>query len=327
ITPWAWGAWPYLNQEPSEKLSAYGSFMKKYFEKCMEEKAVTLYSKVDYSGDSYTLEAGKYTKTHLSDMGFKLEKLASAASKEDAYQYTVTLYEKEDYSGKSYTFVPDATNVSKEICGFTPNAMTIERTVPVNIIPGHATVQATGSVENQVEDNVIDGKTGTFWKNTDTKPNEVVICLDGVYALNRLTIAHASEASMMSVFNASDYTVSISTDGKTFTRIIDVTDNALGLCEYSFEQAVAAYIKIRITKGSIVDNSNYYLSEVMAYGTKYNGSTDGMDIILNNYNEGSAEEVVKAPVLQIVLICVFGAIIIASVVLIIIFSLKGKRRA
>lgn len=322
VTPWAWGAWPFLNQEPSDKLSAYGEYMKKYFEQSNGTKAVTLYTGIDYTDSSYTLEAGKYTASQLS-ADFDISALKSASSKKDLYQYTATLYEKEDCSGKSYSFVPNAANVSKEICGFTPKSISIERSVPVNILPGHAKVKASGSVENQVPENIIDGKKGTFWKNVDKNPNEIVISLDKLYALNGITIAHASEASMMSVFNASDYTVSVSTDGKTFTRIIDVTDNSLGLCEYSFEQVLAAYIKIKINKGSIVDNTNYYLAEVMAYGTEYNGSTDGISVKLGVYNEETVSE--KASVLPIVLICIFGAIIILSVVCIVILNLKQKK--
>ncbi len=327
ITPWAWGAWPYLNQEPSNKLSAFGTYMMKYFEKSNETKAITLYTKPDYNGESYTLEAGSYTADTLKDKGFDISKLGSVAAKADYYQYTITLFSKNDYSGKSFTFVPNAANVSESVCGFAPKSIKIERTVPENIIPNNAKVYAPGSVEGQKAENIIDGKTTTFWKNTDENPNEVVISLDGLYALNRITIAHASEASMMSVFNASDYTISLSTDGKTFTRVVDVTGNSLGLCKYSFEQKLACYIKIKLTKGSIIDNANYFLTEVMAYGTKYTGSTDGMNVSIDTYSPDNGDaEIEKTPVVQIVLICVFSAIIIASVILSVLFIRNKKRK-
>lgn len=327
ITPWAWGAWPFLNQEPSNKLSAYGTYMKKYFEKSLETKAITLYNGVDYTGESYTLEAGSYTASTLEKYGFALSDLKSASSKEDNYQYTVTLFENEDYTGNSYTFVPNAANVGKEICGFTAKAMRIERSIPENILLGHAKVIAKGSVENQVPENIIDGKTITFWKYVDENPNEVVISLDGLYALNGITLAHASAASMMSVFNASDYTVSVSTDGKTFTRIIDVTGNSMGLCKYDFEQVLASYIKIRFTKGSIVDNSTYYLTEIMAYGTQYTGSTDGLDFSIGAYNtSGSDVQEESFPLVEIILICVFGAVILCSAAVLSVMFLRRKRR-
>lgn len=325
ITPWAWGAWPYLNQEPSDKLSAFGTYMKKYFEKSNEKKAVTLYKGVDYTEESFTLEAGSYTGERLTELGFDISALKSASCKEDHYQYTVTLYEKSDLTGKSYTFVPNAANVGEKICGFKAGSIKIERTVPQNILPDHSTVTATGSVENQVAENIIDGKTGTFWKNVSETPNEVVISLDDVYALNRIRIAHASEASMMSVFNASDYTVSVSTDGKTFTRIIDVTDNSLGLCEYNFEQVFAAYIKVKLTKGSVVDNNAYHLAEVMAYGTKYTGSRDNMSVSIGTYGDKVSDEK-PDNTLPIVLICVFGGIIVICVILTVVFAVIGKRR-
>ena len=322
ITPWAWGAWPYLNQEPSDKLSAYGKYMKKYFEQSNEVKAVTLYNKTDYSGDSVTFEAGKYSSDDLKALGFELNKLKSVSCKADYYQYTVTIYEKADFSGKSYTFVPNAANVGKEVSGFEPQSVEIVRSIPENILPEHGKIESVAFVENQEPGNIIDGKNGTFWKNVSEKPCELVICLDDVYALNKIRIAHASEASMMSVFNASDYTVSVSTDGKTFMRIIDVTDNSLGLCEYNFEQVVASYIKINITKGSIVDNTNYYLAEAMAYGTRYTGTTEGMDVIIGKYTSADSP---LFSVSEIIIAAVLAAVAAGSFVFAFVLKRKHKK--
>lgn len=327
LTPWAWGAWPFLNQEPSDKLSAFGTYMKKYFDESNEQKAVTLYAGVDYTEESFTLEAGKYTASRLSALGFDISKLNSAKCKADYYQYTVTLYEKADFSGKEFTFVPNAANIGKDICGFVAQSLKVERTVPQNILAEHAKVMPTAHVENQPVENLIDGKNGTIWKNISEKPNEIVIALDDVYAINRIRIAHASEASMMSIYNASDYTVSVSTDGKKFTRIIDVTDNSLGLCEYNFEQVCAAYIKIKLTKGSVVDNNAYHLAEVMAYGTAYKGSRENMNVSIDTYN---ADEVVEEKdgnnSVMIILICVFGGIIVLSAATIVVFLIISKKK-
>lgn len=324
VTPWAWGAWPYLNQEPSNKLSAFGEYMLEYFEESQAQKAVTLYSGLDFTGESCTIESGKYTAQSLEKLSFDITKLASASAKEDYYQYTVTLYENEDYSGKSYTFVPDASNIGADISGFEPQSLEIQRSVPENLLSGHAEVTATGSDENQPAENILDGKTSTYWKYTSDSPAEIVISLDDVYALNGITLAHASESSMMSVFNASDYTVSVSTDGKTFTRVVDVTDNSLGLCEYRFEQVPACYIKIKLTKGSIINNSDYYLTEVEAYGTKYTGSTENLSVSIGTYSFASEAEDGGKPVLQIVLISIFGVIIACSAILTVLFVRRGK---
>lgn len=132
---------------------------------------------------------------------------------------------------------------------------------------------------------------------------------------------------MMSVFNASDYTVSVSTDGQNFTRVIDVTGNSLGLCAYSFEQIPAAYIKVKITKGSIIDNATYYLAEVMAYGTAYTGSTDGMTVRLNAYAAaGTDTETTAVPRWQPVLIAVFSVVIVASVAVCVTLAVRSKKK-
>ena len=327
VTPWAWGAWPYLNQEPSNKLSAFGEYMLDYFEQSQSRKAVTLYSGLDFTGESCTIESGKYTAQSLEKLAFDVTKLASASAKDDYYQYTITLYENEDFSGKSYTFVPDASNIGSDISGFEPKSLEIQRSVPENLLTGHAKVTAVGSEENQPIENVLDGKNSTYWKYTSESPVEIVISLDDVYALNGITLAHASEASMMSVFNASDYTVSVSTDGKTFTRVVDVTDNSLGLCEYRFEQVPACYIKIKLTKGSIINNADYYLTEVEAYGTKYTGSTENLSVSVGTYGGSSVSETDGgSQVLWIVLISVFGAVIVCSAVLTVLFIRRGKKR-
>lgn len=326
ITPWAWGAWPYLNQEPSSRLSAFGTYMKKYFEKSLSEKAVTLFTDIDYNGDSFTLEAGQYSASLLKETGFSLEKLKSVSCKSDVYQYTITLYSGETFDGDSYTFVPNAANTGKEISGFTPRSIKIVRSIPQNILEKHAKVIDPGCVENQSIENIIDGKTGTFWKTVSDEPVEIVLCLDDVYALNRIRLTHASGASMMSVFNASDYTVSCSTDGKTFTRIIDVTENSLGFCEYNFEQTLASYIKITLTKGSVIDDTAFYLAEVMAYGTPYTGNRNHLDITIDQYVPGGKEADAKngISVLQIVLLASFGAVTVASIVFILIVLRKKK---
>ena len=220
--------------------------------------------------------------------------------------------------------VPDASNIGADISGFEPQSLEIQRSVPENLLSGHAEVTATGSDENQPAENILDGKTSTYWKYTSDSPAEIVISLDDVYALNGITLAHASESSMMSVFNASDYTVSVSTDGKTFTRVVDVTDNSLGLCEYRFEQVPACYIKIKLTKGSIINNSDYYLTEVEAYGTKYTGSTENLSVSIGTYSFASEAEDGGKPVLQIVLISIFGVIIACSAILTVLFVRRGK---
>ncbi|MBS5479796.1 MAG: cellulase family glycosylhydrolase [Acutalibacteraceae bacterium] len=334
ITPWAWGAWPYLNQEPSNKLSAYGEYMMDYFEQSRAEKAVTLYTGVDYQGESLTLEPGKYTADALADRGFSLGQLASVSRKEDYYQYTVTLYENSDFSGKSYTFVPRATNVSEAVSGFTPAAVEISRGVAENLLTGHATVTVSGAADGQPAENLLDGRNGTFWKNVTEEPSEILITLDDLYALNGITLAHAAEAAMMSVFNASDYTVSVSTDGEVFTRVVDVTGNTMGLTEYDFEQVPACYIKITITKGSLIDNKTHYLAEVMAYGTKYTGSTEGMKVVIggadgdapggSDASSQTAGGKSASVTVQIVLIAVFGAVVIGTAVASILLFKKKK---
>ena len=130
---------------------------------------------------------------------------------------------------------------------------------------------------------------------------------------------------MMSVFNASDYTVSVSTDGKTFMRIIDVTDNSLGLCEYNFEQVIASYIKINLTKGSVVDKNNYYLAEVMAYGARYTGSTDGMEVTVNKYI-GSNEKGEGVSKKQIIALCILGGVAVISFAFAIFWKIKHKKK-
>jgi len=206
--------------------------------------------------------------------------------------------------------------------------------VAENLLTGHATVTVSGAADGQPAENLLDGRNGTFWKNVTEEPSEILITLDDLYALNGITLAHAAEAAMMSVFNASDYTVSVSTDGEVFTRVVDVTGNTMGLTEYDFEQVPACYIKITITKGSLIDNKTHYLAEVMAYGTKYTGSTEGMKVVIggadgdapggSDASSQTAGGKSASVTVQIVLIAVFGAVVIGTAVASILLFKKKK---
>ena len=93
---------------------------------------------------------------------------------------------------------------------------------------------------------------------------------------------------------------------------------------------LASYIKIKLTKGSVVDSMSYYLAEVMAYGTPYTGSRENMSISIGKYSAGGDKEDSGSKTLQIVLITVSGGIIVlsaAAAAAILIIAARKKRKA
>lgn len=77
---------------------------------------------------------------------------------------------------------------------------------------------------------------------------------------------------MLSSDNSRSYTVSLSTNGKVYTRVVDVAGNGLGRTSYYFDQTPASYIRVQIRKGGIIEPDVAYLAELMAYGSVYNGT-------------------------------------------------------
>lgn len=275
LTAWSVGAWPYLTQNTDlTKPSAYGEVIRDYIIENNTTKAVQLYTEPDYKGELAALYAGKYNASDLS--GFDLSKLASVSAKDDYYQYVVTFYEEANQGGRSYSIVPNASQISTDNIGFTPASILIERQERVNILPDHATATANGSEEGYTPDLAIDGKTSTYWMNRSDTYSELVIKLDGVYALNGITLCHAAEAGMLSSDNSRSYSVSLSTNGVVYNRVVDVQNNGLGYTSYFFDQTPASYIRVQIREGGLIEPDVAFLAEVMAYGSSYNGAVTAL---------------------------------------------------
>lgn len=321
LAAWSIGAWPFLNKEPSLSPSAYGEYMQDFIKREMENKAVKLYEGQDYQGNAVTLETGKYTVSSLKDKGFSLRSLGSLSCKDDLYQYTVILYEKEDYSGASYHVISNSKSLIPDVIGFTPESLVITRGPWVNILPDHVTVEASGEYAGQSADYVADGRNSTFWQNKSENGSTITLKLDSVYALNKITLAHAAEANMLPVFNVSDYTISVSTDGNVYTRIVDVQNNTMGLTSYTFDQVIASYIKIHISKGGLTEPDTAYLAEVMAYGSPYAGEVEKEPASVGS-PETPSERGFAGWLLAVLIIC--GAVLLVCVTTSVILFIRKK---
>ena len=273
LTAWSLGAWPHMGKFPSLEPSGYGEYMLEYIPSALSNLSVTLYEQADYTGKSVSLNPGRYTAADLKQMGFDLYKLASVARRENYYQYTVELFEKEDFTGKSVQVVPSVKTMNATMSGFTPKSLKITRMLANNLLPGMGRVTVTGAVNGTTGEELVDGNMSTMWESTLTDGSVITIELDDYYALTGIALAHAeaSGSGMMSVDNASAYTISVSQNNKLYTRVVDVTGNNMGLTTYTFEQAVAKYIRIHIRKGGTLEPEKIFLAEVMAYGAKYAG--------------------------------------------------------
>ena len=271
LTAWAMGAWPHLTQVGNiAKPSAYGEVIKDYIARNQADKAVQFYTNMDFKGTKSTLQPGKYEVAEL--VGFDMAKLASVSAKDDHYQYVVTFYEKAKQTGKSYTILPDESDITVKDIGFTPASLLIQRQIRENILPGHATATANGVTNGNEASLVLDGKSSSYWTAQFAQSAELIIELDRVYALNGITLYHAGEAGMLSSDNNRSYSISLSTNGKVYSRVVDVHDNGLGLTSYFFDQTPAKYIRVQIRKGGLIEPNVTYLAEVLAYGSAYDGS-------------------------------------------------------
>jgi hypothetical protein len=167
---------------------------------------------------------------------------------------------------------------------------------PVDVALG-ATVTATDSIDGgglYSPSDLVDGLLGNYpteqklgWSTGAAA--SATIKLDKSYDLNKIELCPVTYET--GKFFPSAYTVSISTDGKTWTKVggaENVGDVGTAAQTVSFDAAAAAYIKIDVTPRSVLEKDGIttsvyaQVSEVRAYGT----ATAGQETVPVNVAKG-----------------------------------------
>lgn len=269
LTAWALGSAPHLIGS-GNKPTKYGEIIKDYIEKNQEEKSVTIFEGKDYQGNALSLNPGVYSIETLNASNFDFSKLSSLKSKENAYQYAFVFMENADGSGKVYTLANGTRDFSKITLDFTPKALYVQRYIPRNILEDGATITVSNANSANLA-NLVDGTVAKWESTVENGWQTLIIKLKEPYMLTGISLWHAGAAGELEVYNTGAYTVSVSENGLVYTRIAGVSNNNMSQTTHSFDPLVAQYIKIVIKEGGMLDANRACLSEILAYGLKYDG--------------------------------------------------------
>lgn len=270
LTAWALGAWPNLLIPGKYTPSNYGKIIQNYIIKNQAQKSVTLYDAVDHKGNSLSLNPGSYTAAEIKAMGFDLANLKSIDSKYNTYQYAFVFTENSDGTGKTYTLVSGTKNYTALNIGFKPQAVGIVRFTPQDMLVNNVDSITTDG-DNTDINNLVDGELSKWVSVKADGSQTVTINLKKPCMLTDIMISHAGAAGELDAFNTVEYVLSVSGNGKIFTRIAEVKNNNMAVTEHRFDPVVISNIRLTIKTGSLLDATRACLAEVAAYGVSYDG--------------------------------------------------------
>ncbi|QHW32259.1 hypothetical protein GZH47_16575 [Paenibacillus rhizovicinus] len=90
--------------------------------------------------------------------------------------------------------------------------------------------------------------------------------LGSVKQVSQFVIKHASEGGETASYNTKAYNIQVSTDGKNWTKAVDVTNNSSGITVNKINAMPARYIKLNVTMPTQTTNAAARIYEFEAYG-------------------------------------------------------------
>lgn len=104
------------------------------------------------------------------------------------------------------------------------------------------------------------------WCAVGTPPHELTIDLGSVQQVGEVVIHHAQAGGEGADMNTKAYTISVSTDGKSYQDVVNVTRNAAGQTKDTFAPTQARYVKLRINKPTQGSDTAARIYEVQVFG-------------------------------------------------------------
>jgi PKD repeat protein len=136
----------------------------------------------------------------------------------------------------------------------------------VNLALGKDTEASTYVNENEAPPFAVDGDYSKKWCATGNPPHTLTIDLGEVKTISQVAIAHAEKGNESPDMNTQKYTIEISTDGKDFTEIVNVTKNKAGMTSDAFKVVDARYVRLVVVKPTQGSDSAARIYEVEVYG-------------------------------------------------------------
>ena len=104
----------------------------------------------------------------------------------------------------------------------------------------------------------------SIWVASDKGAQSVTYDLGGTYDLSRVMLYNAETNGLDKSLNTKSFTVEVSSDGKTFTKVAQVKDNTESFLEVKFDAVSGSYLRINITEAGADDVAR--IADINIYG-------------------------------------------------------------
>lgn len=135
-----------------------------------------------------------------------------------------------------------------------------------NLSQGKMATASSFVNEKEAPKFALDGDPKKKWCAVGTPPHELTIDLGSVQQVSEVVIHHAQAGGEGADMNTKAYTISVSTDGKSYQDVVNVTRNAAGQTKDTFAPAQARYVKLRINKPTQGSDTAARIYEVQVFG-------------------------------------------------------------
>lgn len=100
---------------------------------------------------------------------------------------------------------------------------------------------------SEAAEKAVDGLVlGSKWCAEGNGGHNLTIDLGNVYTLSSFRIHHAEAGGEGMSANTHSFTISVSTDGSSYTEVVDVTDNTAGVTEHAITPTPGRYVRLDI---------------------------------------------------------------------------------
>ena len=112
----------------------------------------------------------------------------------------------------------------------------------------YATASSSAASSERAE-KAVDGLiTGSKWCATGNGGQWLTVDLKDTYTLSSFRIHHAEAGGEGASANTHSFTISVSTDGRNYTKVVDVDNNTKGVTEHAITPTAGRYVKLDIRR-------------------------------------------------------------------------------
>ncbi|BFT76128.1 discoidin domain-containing protein [Paenibacillus sp. P36] len=206
---------------------------------------------------------GTANETITIESGIKLAELKAAIT--PAANATFEIYQADGIT-KATTLETGTKIIVTSLNGTSKVTYTITVISPNLALNKAATVDSTCN-PSQTAAKAVDGSVSNDSKWCSLSNNRwLQIDLGTVKQVNQFVVKHASEGGETASYNTKAYNIQVSTDGKNWSTVVNVTNNTKGVTIDNIASVSARYIKLNVTTPTQTTNVAARIYEFEVYG-------------------------------------------------------------